>query len=282
MLFDLHSHTNASDGQLSPSELVARAVERGVNVLAITDHDTLIGLAEAHAFIADKQLAITLINGIEISCVWENKDIHIVGLNVDTQSLPLNQLVAEQSARRLARAALIGERLAKQHIEGALDGALALAGNAQITRAHFARWLIEKGFAKNQQAVFKQYLSRGKPGYVPPNWCTMDEAIEIIHQAGGQAVLAHPSHYKLTAKWLKRLLQAFSDAKGDAMEVAHPQQSLQERRLLTDYAKQFQLFCSQGSDFHYPSPWMELGRNLFLFQDSVEIWSSWQLLETNE
>ena len=276
MLFDLHSHTNASDGRLTPSELVERAVQKGVDVLAITDHDSVAGLNEAHQYIATHQLAITLINGIEISSVWENKDIHIVGLNIDPSSPQLMTFIEAQSARRLARAELIAKRLAKHRIEGALEGALALCGDGQITRAHFARWLIEQGLANSQQAVFKQSLIRGKPGYVPPNWSSMEEAIAVIHQAGGQAVLAHPNHYKLTAKWLKRLLQAFVDAKGNGMEVAYPQQSIPERRLLTDCANQYQLACSLGSDFHYPSPWMELGRNLYLLQDSHAIWSTWQ------
>ena len=104
----------------------------------------------------------------------------------------------------------------------------------------------------------------------------MDEAVSVIHQAGGKAVLAHPSHYQLTAKWLKRLLQAFVEANGDAMEVAHPQQTVQERRLLADYAAQYQLLGSQGSDFHYSSPWMELGRNLYLPAGCVGIWTTWQ------
>ncbi|WP_028025207.1 RNase RNM [Enterovibrio calviensis] len=277
MLFDLHSHTTASDGRFSPEELVKRAVDFRVNVLAITDHDTLAGIAPAKQAVTDLELPLHIVNGIEISTVWQNKDIHIVGLNIDLDSPELLALIDAQAIRREARAELIAERLDKQGMPGALEGAKALAGDVPLTRAHFARWMVEQGYVKTMQAVFKKYLTRGNPGYVPPNWCTIEEAVDVIHKAGGQAVIAHPGRYKLTAKWLKRLLQTFADAGGDGMEVAQPQQAPNERRLLGDYAIQFGLAGSQGSDFHYPSPWLELGRNLYLPKGCKEIWETWTL-----
>ncbi|MDO6706556.1 PHP domain-containing protein [Photobacterium sp. 1_MG-2023] len=277
MLFDLHSHTTASDGRLSPEDLVCRAAEFRVDVLAITDHDTVAGLAIAQQAIDAQNLALTLVKGIEISTVWNNFDIHIVGLNIDPAHPALQSLISEQAERRQNRAVLMGERLAKNQIIGAYEGAKALAGEATLTRAHFAKWLVENGHAKTMQAVFKKYLTRGNPGYVPPNWCSIAEAVAAIHQAGGQAVLAHPGRYDMTAKWLKRLLADFVAAGGDAMEVAQPQQAQQERRNLADYAEQFGLLSSQGSDFHYPSPWTELGRNLWLPKASVPVWQDWGL-----
>ena len=131
------------------------------------------------------------------------------------------------------------------------------------------------------QQVFKKYLTRDNPGYVPPNWCSMSEAVSAIHAAGGQAVLAHPGRYDLTAKWLKRLMTAFVEADGDAMEVAQSQQSPQEKRTLGDYAMEYQLLASQGSDFHYPSPWMELGRNLWLPAGVEPVWKDWGLSPSN-
>ncbi|NMU52786.1 PHP domain-containing protein, partial [Vibrio parahaemolyticus] len=107
-----------------------------------------------------------------------------------------------------------------------------IAGDAPVTRAHFAKWLVDNGYAKTMQMVFKKYLTRNNPGYVPPNWCSMKDEVDAIHAAGGMAVLAHPGRYKLTAKWIKRLLAAFVEAGGDAMEVAQPQQAQQERRNL--------------------------------------------------
>lgn len=277
MLFDLHSHTTASDGRLTPQELVRRAVDMRVDILAITDHDTVAGLHEAHTVIEQEALPITLINGIEISTVWQNFDIHIVGLNIDPQNPTLVAFIEQQIERRLERAKEIGARLEKNKMPGAFDGAAKLAGDASITRAHFARWIVEQGYAKTMQAVFKKFLTRGNPGYVPPNWCTITDAIDVIHAAGGKAVIAHPGRYNMTAKWLKRLIQYFIEVGGDGMEVSQPQQSPQERRTLGDYAIQFNLLASQGSDFHYQSPWTELGRNLWLPKDVPAIWHDWEV-----
>ncbi|USD66323.1 PHP domain-containing protein [Vibrio sp. SCSIO 43136] len=277
MRIDLHSHTTASDGRFTPEQLVDRALEFDLDVLAITDHDTTAGLAQARAYVAEKQLDLQIISGIEISTVWQNKDIHIVGLNVDVNSAELNRLIEEQQARRVARSELMATRLAKSTREGVLEEVQQIAGDAPITRAHFAKWIVDNGYAKNMQQVFKKFLTRNNPGYVPPNWCSIHEAVDVIHAAGGQAVLAHPGRYDLTAKWIKRLLQAFAEVGGDAMEVAQPQQAQQERRNLADYAIQYNLLASQGSDFHYPSPWMELGRNLWLPAGVEPVWKDWAL-----
>ncbi|MBA5761655.1 PHP domain-containing protein [Vibrio sp. 404] len=275
MRIDLHSHTTSSDGRLSPEELVDRAVSFDLDVLAITDHDTVDALATAKQYVAESNLKLQIIDGIEVSTVWENKDIHIVGLNIDTQNPALQSLILEQQQRREVRAELIASRLEKATREGVFAEVSQIANGAPITRAHFAAWLVENGYAKTMQLVFKKYLTRNNPGYVPPNWCTMSEAVAAIHAAGGQAVLAHPARYNLTAKWIKRLISAFVEAGGDAMEVAQPQQAQQERRNLADYAIQYKLLASQGSDFHYPSPWMELGRNLWLPSGVEPVWKDW-------
>ncbi|MCR9366169.1 RNase RNM [Vibrio antiquarius] len=275
MRIDLHSHTTASDGRLEPKDLVERALSFDIEVLAITDHDTVDGLALAKQYVQDNNLPIKIINGIEISTVWQNKDIHIVGLNIDPENEQLSALIEQQKQHRITRSELIAERLQKATREGVLEEVRQIAGDAPVTRAHFAKWLVDNGYAKTMQMVFKKYLTRNKPGYVPPNWCSMKDAVDAIHAAGGMAVLAHPGRYKLTAKWIKRLLAAFVEANGDAMEVAQPQQAQQERRNLADYAIQYKLLASQGSDFHYPSPWMELGRNLWLPAGVEPVWKDW-------
>ncbi|EGU29577.1 putative metal-dependent phosphoesterase YciV [Vibrio ichthyoenteri ATCC 700023] len=275
MKIDLHSHTTASDGRFSPQDLVDRAVGFDVKVLAITDHDTVNGLAPAKQYVAENNIDLHIINGIEISTVWENKDIHIVGLNLDPDHPQLQSLISEQKQRREVRAELMAARLEKATREGVLAEVREIADGAPLTRAHFAAWLVANGYAKTMQQVFKKYLTRNNPGYVPPNWCSMAEAVTAIHAAGGKAVLAHPARYGLTAKWIKRLLAAFVEANGDAMEVAQPQQAQQERRNLADYAIQYNLLASQGSDFHYPSPWMELGRNLWLPSGVEPVWKDW-------
>ena len=166
-------------------------------------------------------------------------------------------------------------RLAKARIEGAWEGALRLADGGAVTRAHFARYLVESGAADNIAQVFKKYLAKGKTGYVPPQWCTIEQAVDAIHQSGGQAVVAHPGRYDLSTKWLKRLLAFFAEQGGDAMEVAQCQQAPNERAQLAVYARDYQLLASQGSDFHQPCSWIELGRKLWLPAGVEPVWQHW-------
>lgn len=279
ILADLHSHTTASDGQLSPTELIARAIEKGVQMFAITDHDTVAGLAEAHQFNNEQEKPLTLIDGVEISTRWNNQDIHIVALNIDRHQVELLSFLEYQRALRETRAQEIGLRLAKAGIEGAYEGAKALAGEAALSRGHYARWLAEHGYANDTASVFKRYLARGKTGYVPNNWGDMAGAIEVIHQAGGVAVLAHPSGYKLSGKWLRRLVRDFKDAGGDAMEVVLGQQTLDDRANLVALSVQNQLLGSIGSDFHFPGSWIELGKNLYQPQGVNWVWESTAWME---
>ncbi|WAH52710.1 5'-3' exoribonuclease [Pseudescherichia vulneris] len=282
IIYDLHSHTQASDGLLSPEELVHRAVEMRVGTLAITDHDSTSAIPAARAEIQRAGLDLTLINGVEISTLWENHEIHIVGLNIDIEHPAMVALLEEQKARRQQRAMQIGERLEKANVPGAWEGALRLANGGAVTRGHFARFLVESGKASDVAGVFKKYLARGKTGYVPPQWCTIKQAIDVIHYSGGKAVVAHPGRYDLSAKWLKRLLAHFAEQGGDAMEVAQCQQAPNERTQLAAYAQQFGLMASQGSDFHQPCPWIELGRKLWLPAGVEAVWQLWEQPQHNE
>lgn len=282
IIYDLHSHTQASDGLLSPEELVHRAVEMRVGTLAITDHDSTSAIPAARAEIQRAGLDLTLINGVEISTLWENHEIHIVGLNIDIEHPAMVALLEEQKARRQQRAMQIGERLEKANVPGAWEGALRLANGGAVTRGHFARFLVESGKASDVAGVFKKYLARGKTGYVPPQWCTIKQAIDVIHHSGGKAVVAHPGRYDLSAKWLKRLLAHFAEQGGDAMEVAQCQQAPNERTQLAAYAQQFGLMASQGSDFHQPCPWIELGRKLWLPAGVEAVWQLWEQPQHNK
>jgi predicted metal-dependent phosphoesterase TrpH len=277
-VYDLHSHTRASDGLLTPAALVQRAVEMRVGVLAITDHDSVAGVEEAQQTAIDQALPIKVLAGVEVSTLWENHEIHIVGLNIDIRHPALVSFLAGQHACRQARAEQIAERLEKARIPGALAGAMQLADGGVITRGHFARFLVEQGKADNMAQVFKNYLARGKTGYVPPQWCTIKQAIDAIHHSGGCAVLAHPGRYGLSAKWLKRLVAHFREAGGDAMEVAQCQQAPNERTQLAQYARDNALAASQGSDFHQPCPWIELGRKLWLPAAVEPVWERFPAL----
>lgn len=276
VIYDLHSHTTASDGCLTPEALVHRAVEMRVGTLAITDHDTTAAIAPAREEISRSGLALNLIPGVEISTVWENHEIHIVGLNIDITHPLMCEFLAQQTERRNQRAQLIAERLEKAQIPGALEGAQRLAQGGAVTRGHFARFLVECGKASSMADVFKKYLARGKTGYVPPQWCTIEQAIDVIYHSGGKAVLAHPGRYNLSAKWLKRLVAHFAEHHGDAMEVAQCQQSPNERTQLATLARQHHLWASQGSDFHQPCPWIELGRKLWLPAGVEGVWQLWE------
>ncbi|HBA2796706.1 TPA: 5'-3' exoribonuclease [Escherichia coli] len=276
VIYDLHSHTTASDGCLTPEALVHRAVEMRVGTLAITDHDTTAAIAPAREEISRSGLALNLIPGVEISTVWENHEIHIVGLNIDITHPLMCEFLAQQTERRNQRAQLIAERLEKAQIPGALEGAQRLAQGGAVTRGHFARFLVECGKASSMADVFKKYLARGKTGYVPPQWCTIEQAIDVIHHSGGKAVLAHPGRYNLSAKWLKRLVAHFAEHHGHAMEVAQCQQSPNERTQLAALARQHHLWASQGSDFHQPCPWIELGRKLWLPAGVEGVWQLWE------
>ena len=277
MKIDLHSHTLCSDGVLSPADLVARAVEKGVNVLAITDHDTVAGLAAAQHAITEQQLPLQLINGVEISTSWQQLEIHIVGLNINPDCPRFLQRLATQQQARLIRAEEMARRLAKNNIPDVLPAVLKLADGAALTRAHFARHLVSIGKASTMDGVFKKYLGRGKIGYVPNNWVEMAEAIKWIHDAGGVAVLAHPLKYKLTTKWVKRLAEQFAAAGGDAIEVISPQQTPVQKRELWALCQLHGLTASVGSDFHQVTTWNDIGKNLYLTDDVIPVWANWPL-----
>lgn len=275
MLIDLHSHSKASDGQLTAKELVERAANRQVDILAITDHDSIDGLAEARQTIVDKGLKLTLIDGIEITTNWLNHEIHVVGVNIDAQHSALTDLIAVQKQKRENRAMEMGRRLEKAKIPGVYEAAKQLAGDGAITRAHFARHLVEIGVAPTFPKVFDKYLSRGNTGYVPHDWVSIEQAIDVIHQAGGQAILAHPNHYNLSNKWMRRLFTEFKQFDGDAMEVAMGQQSPQMRLQLAMWSVEYDLLASQGSDFHFVGRWRDLARGLHLPEIANPIWNDW-------
>lgn len=161
--YDLHCHSTASDGVLSPTELVHRAYAQGVNVLALCDHDTIAGIDEAE--IAAKEVGIELITGVEISTNWEGRGIHIVGLNFDKTHPKMTALLQSQKALREKRAVEIGDKLEKAGIPNAYDGAKALA-DGEVTRAHYARYLVQIGKVSNDGQAFKRYLGQEKSAFV--------------------------------------------------------------------------------------------------------------------
>jgi len=273
-LYDLHSHSTASDGTLSPAAVVNLAVEAGVDVLALTDHDTTEGLAEAAEVAAGQ--AIQFVAGVEISVTWGGQVVHIVGLGFDPDNKALQAGLAELRTFRDWRAEEIGRRLEKHAIHDAYEGAKALSNGRLISRSHFARFLVANGYAPDMRKVFKQFLTHGKPGHVAGEWADLDRAVEWIKQAGGQTVIAHPARYSMTRTKLRRLLGEFQEAGGDALEVVSSSHSKDEIFTMARHAKAFSLLASAGSDFHGPeTPWANLGRLTPLPDQVTPIWRDW-------
>lgn len=269
--YDLHCHSNVSDGVLSPTELVLRAHGQGVTALALTDHDTTAGLVEAKQ--AAAQAGVRLIAGIELSASWKDKAFHIVGLGIDPDYPPLHDATCNLQVIRLERAEQIAAKLEKKRILGALDAVTKAAGDSMITRTHFANFLVSQNHVSSQQDAFDRYLAKGKPAYVATAWAELDLAVNWITQSGGVAVLAHPLRYKLTPKWMHRLLAAFKQAGGQGIEVVTGRCNPDEIKLAANYANSFGLAGSVGSDFHSPAnPWVELGRLAPLPDNISPVW----------
>ena len=273
---DLHSHSLCSDGALSPADLVRRAATAGVQVLALTDHDSVDGVAEAQA--TAEALGLTLLTGLELSTMWRGISVHVVGLGVDTGHAGLVEGLARQADARGERARRIAERLEKLRVQGAWEGALALAGNEpnRISRTHFSQWLLAEGRVSSLQGAFDKYLGNGKPADVAMPWVELPEAVSLIRDAGGAAVLAHPGRYPLTRTKLRALIAAFREAGGDAMEVATATEKPDMVRYLGQLAGDAGLEASQGSDFHGPHmPWIQLGRFPSLPPGCRPVWHRW-------
>jgi predicted metal-dependent phosphoesterase TrpH len=275
-VYDLHTHTFYSDGALSPADLVARAAANGVQVLALTDHDVTDGVPEAQ--VAAQQAGIALVPGVEISVTWGGQTVHIVGLRIDTSHPGLQAGLARLREFRDWRAEEIGRRLAKAGIPGAIAGARARAQRGLVSRTHFAQFLVAAGHAADVRSVFRKFLVHGKPGHVPGQWAGLDEAIGWIHAAGGQAVLAHPARYKITATRLRKLLGEFRDAGGAAIEVVSGSHSRDDMFRFAQLASSYGLLASSGSDFHGPhNCYMDLGPMPPLPDGCIPVWQAWDV-----
>ncbi len=271
---DLHAHSTASDGELAPDALVKRAAQNGIETLALTDHDTVAGLVKAYA--AAMQYNIKLINGIELSARWNNKTIHIVGLNIEADNKTMIDATVQLNQLREERAVKIGEKLEKVGINNAFKETKRLAGTGTVTRQHFAQFLVNNGHAKSHADVFKRFLVNNKPGYVSVDWPELDETICNIHSAGGVAVIAHPLRYKMTATKLRKLISEFKVLGGEAIEVVTGNNNKNEISTVSNYAKKYNVAASIGSDFHNcKSPWAQLGNLTALPPDLTPVWELW-------
>ena len=273
--YDLHNHSTSSDGLLSPTELIELASRTGVDAIALTDHDTTDGLAEAGE--AARNLGVGFVPGVEISVSWGDTVLHVVGLHVDPESQQLRQGLESIRIGRLGRARRIGEALEKIGFVAPFDAALALAKDDRLlSRTHFARHLVERGAVRDIQQAFDKYLGKGKPAYVSHKWAAFEDAVRWITASGGTAVLAHPGRYDLKPMMRDERLKEFKAFGGVAIEVVtgshRPEQYAVWQRLALEYG----FMASRGADYHGPgeSP-CEPGRLPPLHASLTPVWSTW-------
>lgn len=284
--YDLHCHSNISDGTLTPTEVVNRAFERGVKVLALTDHDDIAGLDEARSVAL--QHGMQFINGVEISVSWRKHTLHIVGLGIDPANEALQSGLRSVRSGRTERARKMGDELARAGVGGVFLGALRHANNPNmIGRTHFARYLVEAGHCKDVKSVFNRYLATGKPGYVPHQWANLSDAVGWITGSGGIAVLAHPGRYmvgkhSMGKQTMHQLLTEFVEVGGQALEVVTGSHTPEQYAEFSRYADEFGLYSSCGSDFHGPNEsYRDMGRLPDFPLICRPVWQALPLLQVN-
>jgi hypothetical protein len=270
--FDFHCHSAVSDGLLPPREVAGRAAGNGVDLWALTDHDDLRGLDEAA--VAAAEAGIRFVTGVEISIEWHGMPIHIVGLGFDRTHPALVGGLEGLRRGRVERARRMGDALATIGIPGVLEGALGYVTNPDlISRAHFARYLVSIGIARDVPGVFQHYLTPGKPGYVDHRWATLGDAVGWIAAAGGVAVVAHPGRYKMSGADMRRFLDEFKDIGGRGIEVACGSHSPDHVMHFARLARHYAFHASRGSDFHGPEEsYVDLGCVSPLPEDLKPVW----------
>jgi len=272
---DLHSHSTRSDGQLTPTELVDLAVEQGVSLFALTDHDSLDGIVEAQVRAAEHNLSF--INGVELSTQWNGIPLHMVALNFDLNNPALLEVVTQNQTIRLDRARRIADLLIKQGLPDLFEEAVALAGDSQLGRPHFASLLVNKGLVKDANKAFDRYLGNKKLGRLRDVWPELEDVLTALSGQGMELILAHPKRYPLTVTKLKRLLSDFKKWGGTGIEVVSGNERPDSVRLLERLSKEFALKASVGSDYHGPfGQWMQVGKFTQIKESHLDlVWQNW-------
>lgn len=275
MKVDFHCHTTASDGSLPPTELIDLAAHHEIDCLAITDHDTTKGYESVLDYALEK--GIDLVSGTEISCEWQGRTIHIVGLNVDVKHPVLQAGLLWNRVLRWQRALQIVAKLQKKNVPDVFKDLMPMVKTGMVGRGHFAQLLITKGFVSSQQQAFDKYLLKGRPGYAAVTWPSLAEVVGWINQAGGVAVIAHPHIYKMTATKLNKMIVDFKAAGGEAIEVVNQPRVCSEQFGMADRAQRHGLYASLGSDFHRPEhTWRGLGWLAPLPEKCTPVWQAWR------
>lgn len=271
---DLHCHSYFSDGVLSPEDLLQKALDAGIDLLALTDHDTIAGIDRLHE--AAQHHAIKIIDGVELSVRWKMHDIHVLGLNIDRTHPMFLELLLKQNTQRIERAKKMAGLLEEIEIQQVFQKACAIAGHERIGRPHLAQVLINEGIVKDMSSAFKKYLGRGKLAYVPTSWLTIEEAVSGIIHSGGWAVLAHPLKYKLTRSKRHALIGEFKQAGGQGLEVVSGEIDKTQIDEMAGLCIRFDLLASTGSDYHNDTySRIKLGQQSLLPSNCQPIWEKW-------
>ncbi|MDV2470269.1 PHP domain-containing protein [Acinetobacter chinensis] len=279
---DLHTHSNISDGTLSPAQLVQAAHERGVHTLALTDHDTMDGLDAAGA--AAQTVGMTIVSGVEISSQWSRPStkksygVHIVALNMQNPE-PLQRVLEQQKQIRASRARQICDLLVPLIGQDIYEDVLSKVDHIpdRVTRTHIAKTLVEKGIVSRVQQAFDKYIKEGKKAYVRFDGLGLEETVQVIHESGGFAVLAHPTKYDLSATNIRYLIELFAGYGGDAVELPPNIEPASTRQMVDRMIAQFNLKVSVGSDYHGDHmPWIKLGNIPRVKEGQVGIWESFK------
>lgn len=277
---DLHTHSNISDGTLSPEQLVQAAHEIGIHTLALTDHDTMDGLNLAEK--VAQEFGMRLISGVEISSQWsrpatkKSYGVHVVALNMQNPA-PLLELLEQQKHIRAVRAKQICDLLIPLIGEDIYADVIAKVDNVpdRVTRTHIAKTLVEKGYVSRAQQAFDKYIKEGKKAYVKFDGLGLEETIQVIHASGGFAVLAHPTRYDLSATNIRYLIEIFAKFGGDAVELPPAVDPLGTRQMVDRMIAEFGLKVSVGSDYHGSNmPWIKLGNIPRVNDGQRGIWES--------
>ncbi|TDO96443.1 PHP domain-containing protein [Marinomonas balearica] len=273
---DLHMHSLASDGVFAPAELMQRAHEQKLEVVALTDHDSLEGLAEARK--VANQLSMHFVNGVELSVQWKGIPIHLVALGFDIDDDALNTVVESNQKVRIERGKTISHLLKKQGLPDIYDEALEEAGMSQLGRPHFAKVLVDKGIVKDVNKAFDKYLgNKNLGGKLRQVWPELSDVVEHLKSQDMSTIVAHPKRYPLTVTKLKRMLTDFKTAGGNGIEVVSGNERPDSVRLLERLSREYDFDASVGSDFHGPfGPWAEVGKYTSVHESEISpIWYKW-------
>lgn len=247
-MIDLHVHTTASDGQYTPAQIIQKAAEKNIKVIAITDHDTTAGLSEARE--AGKQLGVTVVGGIEINITFPTGEFHLLGLGLKEPSKSLNIIVENVIKNRFDRNKQIIEKMNEDGVPLTLEELETDFPGTVIGRPHFAAELVKHGVVKTRQQAFDQYLARGRKWYVPRICTNLDEAIVAIRESGGVPIVAHPMSLYLSWGRLPDFLIDCYEKGVVGIEAFHPGARVTECLRLEELGRKIGFIITAGSDFH--------------------------------